>query len=73
MAEINNSDGKESSEDDDEPSVEKVQIYTSISKGNHEWLRKIANRKKESKSGVVRKLIHNARVKDENLDEDIVL
>jgi len=57
---------------DDSSSTEKVQIYTSVSKGNKAWLQDVAERKSTNKSDVLRKLVQNARVRDKDGEEIII-
>jgi len=58
---------------DNSISTEKVQVYTTISKGNKAWIKDVADRNDTNKSDVIRKLIQNARVRD-NLDgEELVI
>lgn len=54
-------------------SVSKKQIYTSVTKGNYEWLEEVAERNECKKSDVLRKLIQNARTRDKIEDEELII
>jgi hypothetical protein len=76
MADINNDEVADEMKKESATSgssVSKEQIYTSVTKGNYQWLEEVAEKNQCKKSDVLRKLIQNARTRDKIEDEELII
>lgn len=70
MADLNEDTNIEA---DDSKSTQKEQVYTSLSPGNKAWLNELAERKGVSTSDALRKIVHNARSRDNLEGEELII
>jgi hypothetical protein len=52
--------------------LEKEDVYTSLTPADHMWLKKTAKRMGETKSGALRRLVYNARMRDAFDEERLI-